>query len=247
MQAEYRYEYLFPRELDEAIKECPVFFVPTGLLEWHANHLPFGLDALKIHGICLRAAEKLGGGIVLPVNYFGTPGFSTYVGTLTYSEEILRPLFMAYMEQLKKIGAKVIALITGHYGDTQVNFIHEIGREFAAQNPDVTIIARAEYEGVTVDGEVPADHGGKWETSMFMHLFPERLRMSEYASIIDNMKRYENAPFDYHKESANWDFGEDVSKLASAELGRKAVETITDLLVADIRKVVGGSLRGLRK
>jgi len=238
MQTKYQYEYLFPQEFDEAIKKCPVFFVPTGLLEWHANHLPFGLDALKIHGICLRAAEKLDGGIVLPVNYFGTPGFSTYLGTLTYSEEILRPLFMAYMEQLKKVGAKVIALITGHYGHTQVDFIHEIGRDFTAANPDVTIISRAEYEGVLVDGEEPADHGGKWETSMFMHLFPERLRINDYVTVIDDMKRYENAPFDYHKESAHWDFRSDVSKTASAELGRKAVEAITDLLVADVRKAL---------
>ena len=238
MQKEYRYEYLFPRDFDNAIKKCPVFFVPTGLLEWHAHHLPFGLDALKIHGICLRAAQKLGGGIVLPVNYFGTPGFSTYLGTLTYSEEILRPLFMAYMEQLKKVGAKVIALITGHYGKTQVDFIHGIGRDFAAANPDVTIIARPEYEGVTVDGDVPQDHGGKWETSMFMHLFPELLRMGEYTSVVDDMKRYENAPFDYHKETAHWDYGQDVSKLASAELGRKAVEAITDLLVADVRRAL---------
>jgi creatinine amidohydrolase len=87
---EFRYEYMFPADFLAAVKEMPVFLMPTGLLEWHGNHLPLGQDALKAYGICLETARKLGGGIVLPPNYYGRPGFSTYAGTLTYSEEIGR-------------------------------------------------------------------------------------------------------------------------------------------------------------
>ena len=178
MEFEYRYEFMFPKQFQEAVKKLPVFFVPTGLLEWHADHLPLGQDALKAYGICSKAAEKLGGGIVLPVNYFGCPGYSTYVGTLTYSEECLRPLFLEYMGQLKKVGAKVIVIITGHYGKCQVDFIKEVAQAFESENPEITVIARPEYEDVLVDGQVPGDHAGKWETSMFWHLYPENVKMN---------------------------------------------------------------------
>ena len=100
-----KYEEMTPEEFTEAVNKMPVFIVPTGLLEWHGNHLPLGQDTLKAYGICLQVARRLNGGIVLPPNYWGRPGFSTYVGTLTFSEGLVRSLFWELFEQLKKVGA----------------------------------------------------------------------------------------------------------------------------------------------
>lgn len=232
---ECRYEYMFPQDFLKAVNDMPVFIVPTGLLEWHANHLPLGQDTLKAYGICLETARKLGGGIVLPPNYFGRPGFSTYAGTLTYSEEALYPLFTEYMGQLKKAGARVIAIITGHYGDCQVDFIKKVAGDFAAANPDVAVIARPEYEDVIVDGERPADHAGKWESSMFWSLCPDSIRWETYRTRMNDMKVYENAPLDYFHESAVWEFKEDLRETSSVALGKKAVDIISDRIAADIR------------
>jgi len=232
---ECRYEYMFPDDFLAAVKEMPVFIVPTGLLEWHANHLPLGQDTLKAYGICLEVARKLGGGIVLPPNYYGRPGYSTYAGTLTYSEEAMYPLFYETMAQLKKAGAKVIAIITGHYGNCQVDFVKKAAGDFEAANPDVKVIARPEYEGVLVDGERPADHAGKWETSMFWSLYPDKIRWETYETKISGMKVYENAPLDYYKEGAVWEFKEDLRETSSVALGQKAVDAISDAIAAAIR------------
>jgi len=235
MKREYRYECLFPNQLRERIAGMPVVFVPTGLLEWHANHLPLGQDALKAHGICLKAAERLGGGVVMPPNYFGTPGYSTYLGTLTFSEACLEPLFLEYLEQLVKVGFKVIMLLTGHYGKTQVDFINGVAAKFRARNPDITLFARPEYEGVTVDGEAPGDHAGKWETSMFWYLHEELIDMASYDTVIDDMKTYPDARLDYYKEPARWDFRSDVRQASSKALGKKAVDAIVDLMMQDVK------------
>ena len=48
----YKYEEMFPSEFLAAVERMPVFIVPTGLLEWHADHLPLGQDTMKIYGIC---------------------------------------------------------------------------------------------------------------------------------------------------------------------------------------------------
>ncbi|MCL2665867.1 MAG: creatininase family protein [Defluviitaleaceae bacterium] len=235
---EVRYEYMYPPDFKEAVRRCPVFFIPTGLLEWHGNHLPLGQDTLKAYGLCLTAAKKLGGGIVLPPQYFGRPGFSTYTGTLTYTEEMLYQLFIELFGQLKKAGAKVIVLLTGHYGNCQVDFIKKTASDYSEKNPDVFIIARPEYEGVLIDGTVPADHAGKWETSMFWAMYPEYVRWETYETIMSDMKIYKNAPLDYFQENELWDFGEDLRELSSVALGKRAIEAITEKLVIDIKEAL---------
>ena len=68
--------------------------------------------------------------------------------------------------------------------------------------------------------------------------FIPRERKNEYRTVIDDMKCYENAPLDYYKESAHWDFNADLTQISSPELGEKAIGVITDKLVADIKKAL---------
>ena len=230
MQRTYKYEEMLPGEFLAAVERMPVFIVPTGLLEWHGNHLPFGQDALKSYGLCLETARKLGGGIVLPPNYWGRPGYSSYVGTLTFSEEALRPLFLEIFQQLQKVGARVVLLVTGHYGPCQVDFVKAVAREYMARGTGLRIIAQPEYEGVRVDGEQPADHAGKWETSLFWHLYPELTHMDRFRPDAMQVPQYENPPHDHYGEQADWEWDEDLRETASPELGRRAVDAITDHL-----------------
>ncbi|MBR5545929.1 MAG: creatininase family protein [Clostridia bacterium] len=105
MQRTFRYEEMLPDEFLHAVEEMPVFIVPTGLLEWHADHLPLGQDALKAHGICEAIVRNLGGGIVLPPNYYGRPGYASYVGTLTFSEKCLTLLFAGKLFLFIRLGS----------------------------------------------------------------------------------------------------------------------------------------------
>lgn len=230
----YKYEEMLPDQFLEAVRQMPVFFIPTGLLEWHGDHLPLGQDTLKAYGICLRTAEKLGGGIVLPPNYYGRPGFSRYTGTLTFSEACLDLLFSELFEQLEKVGAKVIVLLTGHYGPCQVDFIKKVADDYRQQHPKIRIIAQPEYEGVRVDGMIPADHAGKWETSMFWHLYPELTHMEYFKLQPGKLPLYPDPPQDYYKESADWTWADDLRETASRQLGEKCVEIMAEHLVRQI-------------
>jgi creatinine amidohydrolase len=223
----YKYEEMFPDEFLQAIEKCPVFFIPTGLLEWHGDHLPLGQDSMKAYGICLRSAEKLGGGIVLPANYIGRPGYSSFTGTLTYSEALVNLLFTEMFGQLKKVGAQVIVLVTGHYGPLQVDCVKRAAENFTKENPQISIIAGPEYEDVDVDGHVPADHAGLWETSMFWHFYPDLVRMDRLNDTPEPMKIYNSPPNDYYKESSDWSWSNPVAD-SSPELGKKAVDIIAE-------------------
>jgi len=233
------YEKMTPEEFMKAVNRMPVFIVPTGLLEWHGDHLPLGQDALKAYGICLRIARKLGGGIVLPPNYWGRPGFSSYVGTLTFSESLIRSLFWELFEQLRKVGAKVILVVTGHYGPVQVNCLKRIAEEFNKRHHDVSVTVTPEYEGVIINGEVPADHAGKWETSMFWYMYPELVQMDKFKAGKMEVHTYPNPPQNCYHESSVWEWKEDLRKKASPQLGEKAVNLIVDHLVSVIKEKLG--------
>lgn len=232
----FKYEEMTPSEFLEAVEKMPVFILPTGLLEWHGEHLPLGQDALKAYGICLRVAERLDGGIVLPPNYWGRPGFSTYVGTLTFSEGLVRSLFWELFEQLRKVGAKVILVVTGHYGPCQVNCLKGVAEDFNRCYPDVRAIVQPEYEGVEVDGEVPADHAGKWETSMFWSLYPSLTRIEKFEPGRVEVHSYRDAPYNYYRESPIWEWKEDLRRVASPELGERAIELIVSHLVELVKQ-----------
>jgi len=235
MSAPYRYEEMLPAQFEAALEKMPVMILPCGLLEWHGDHLPLGQDGLKAHGICCAAAEALGGGIVLPVNWWGRPGFSNFVGTLTFSEEALRPLFTEIFEQLVKVGARVILLVTGHYGDTQVNFVKSVAADFAGRHPDVRVIAQPEYEGVEIDGEQPANHAGKWETSMFSYLYPDLTHMENFRVGKETVSSYEDRPYTEFRCSPEREWTEDLRETASPELGKRCIDVIARHLAGKVR------------
>ena len=67
---EVQFKNLLPREFKQRFEACPLAYLPIGSLEWHGEHLCFGVDTVKVEAICQQAARK-GGGIVLPGLFLG--------------------------------------------------------------------------------------------------------------------------------------------------------------------------------
>jgi len=232
---EFRAERMTPAELKEALDRFPVVILPTGILEWHADHLPLGLDALKIYGIAERVAQRTGA-VLLPLQWFGVVGFDEMRGTITFSKELVKRVAKEFFENIEKWGARVIVLLTGHYGPYQVSTVKEAAAEYMAGH-DVRIIAQPEYEGVTMpDGETPADHAGKYETSMALALFPELVRMDEFKQELEIPADYPHRSnaWDFHSPTGTWRFNQDLREVASAQLGEQAIGLIVERVGARI-------------
>ena len=69
--AKVQFEEMFPWEFAQALAEVPICYLPIGVLEWHGEHNALGLDAIKAHAICTRAAQ-ISGGVVVPPLYWAT-------------------------------------------------------------------------------------------------------------------------------------------------------------------------------
>ena len=73
-----QWERMLPAEFRAALAALPVVFLPLGTVEWHGEHNALGLDALKAHELCVRAAHCAGGGVVHPPLYGGMGGLDMY-------------------------------------------------------------------------------------------------------------------------------------------------------------------------
>ena len=227
MAKKHKMEEMTPQEFGAAVSRRPVFILATGILEWHGNHLPLGTDALKMRGIAERLAQE-SDAILLPQNWFGVVGFDEMLGTITFSKRLVKEILAEFFENLEKLGAKLIVLLTGHYGPYQVETITEAAAEYVERSA-VRIIAQPEYEGVDFS-EFPCapDHADKYETSLMMALYPDLVQMDKYTGELQIPHEYEyrENPWGYQSPSGTWRFEPDLREKASPELGERLLRAI---------------------
>ena len=126
---EVRLEYMLPRQIDAIQEQCATVFQPLGTIEWHGLHSVVGVDALKAHALCVRAARK-GGGLVCPPLYGGVGGLKQpHTFVMDEEENIFANLTRPWIEQLcremARDGFKAIIMLTGHYGAAQQIVVRE--------------------------------------------------------------------------------------------------------------------------
>ena len=183
---ERRFENLLPDVIQAEKERVPVIYVPVGSLEWHGWHMATGNDAIKVHEICLEAAETTGG-LVLPALFFGTGGgHYDYPTSIMVSEAALRPLLQEVLQRLADLGYRVIVCITGHYPGEQVDLVKSAAASVSAP-AGTTVLALAEHEAYTLERR--ADHAGKWETSILAALRPDLVDMQQFTKHADDPLR----------------------------------------------------------
>jgi len=233
---ERRYEQLYGDELFALMRERPLAWLPLGILEHHGGHLPWGLDGLKAHGVCLRMAERLGG-VVLPAHHLaGIHGDcraedetawrrrQAAIGDLLYREETFRTYLLETFDGLANVGFRVIVAYTGHYPEVQTRLLREAAESFSAAGAAVVI----PFWEPLACGE--GDHGGKWETSIYLALAPDAVRL-------DAVREDRTGQPGFYR-------GQDVRAQASAALGQEALARVEAYLAeAVVRAFAEGTER----
>ena len=59
-----------PKALKQIIVEKPLLLIPIGTVEWHADHLPLGVDSLLSAALCEEVSGQTGC-VVAPMLYCG--------------------------------------------------------------------------------------------------------------------------------------------------------------------------------
>jgi creatinine amidohydrolase len=224
-QSFLRFEESSPGEVAERIESAPVAYVPLGALEWHGEHGPLGLDGVKAHHICERAAERTGG-VVFPALFWGAFDTMPFPFTFHFEREYLKPVVEQLLMQLSDWGFEVIVLLTGHYPPTQIEMLRDACRSLNAQGRALSL--GTPEMGFATDIHYFGDHAGMWESSIMMAIQPEWVDLSAMPrglSAVERLTRYGT-------------MGQDPASRASADKGRMAIDHIVGGLSNVVHRVM---------
>ena len=142
----WRYEFMRPADLREAVQTLPVAWLVLSPLEWHGEALSFGCDPAIGQKTCERAWE-LAGGVLIPTLYIGTgtnyktfepdKGLTDYWEMEIISHErhpgslFVRPITLElvlrdYLHFLQREGFKLCVVVTGHGAIEHLQVIDEV-------------------------------------------------------------------------------------------------------------------------
>ncbi|MEI8242982.1 MAG: creatininase family protein [bacterium] len=122
-----RYELMRPPQIRQAIAERWPVVLPLGVLEYHGDHLPVGMDTLAVVK-ALELLEQERPLVILPAFYYGAASYAVEPpegkGTVHVDAEHLQPVARDLFRSLLRIGFRNI-----HF------FIHHQSENFAAGMP----------------------------------------------------------------------------------------------------------------
>jgi len=189
---EVRWERMFPDELEQAFKACPVVYFTYGLCEPHGPHNTLGLDELKAHAIACQVARH-SGGIVAPADYWHIHEIGLYAA---WSEEAVgRPprawlTAMPPWQHFKNVcyhiraadalGFHAAILLTGHYGPNweDLKELVRLLQPYVGTRLYGLPEFESNYKGFSGDGTQTGDHAGKVETSLLWAVEPDCVDVS---------------------------------------------------------------------
>jgi len=168
----------------ENIRE-QIVVINTGHTEQHGYHLPLSTDSLIVEAIAQGLQERLGDEILsLPVWPYGVSTHTRqFPGTLNIGGRVFEDYFLAIVQKLFKLGARMIYFSNGHGGNHShlVNIIKAAGERF----PDTFIATEwlhttgAALEEIRESKLGGMGHGGELETSYILYLRPDLVHMEQ--------------------------------------------------------------------
>lgn len=261
-----QFEEMFPWQVAQALAEAPIGYLPLGVLEWHGEHNAVGLDAIKAHAVCVRAAQQ-SGGVVVPPLYWATDwreelqGGEYLTGGVEHGERYhvpgsmfwIRPetfhnLLLDIYEAMRRRGFRVIVVIAGHWAPDTLPVIRASGEEFLARHPDIKWAVWTDQE-VVPDMHYPHEHAAGGETSLLMAIRPDLVDLAKtfetdgvltayYAGQPQHLRRRHETRYKYIGVLTVEEGSNDPELTASVERGQLLLETISRRIAKRARKLL---------
>ncbi len=152
-----------------ASRGAALLFVPLGSTEQHGPHLPLSTDTDIAVAWCEALAAGRSDAVIAPPLPYGSSGeHAGFAGTISIGQEALQAVLIELARSASD-SFDTIVFVSGHGGNTvplrkAVTTLREEGRRVAALMPRL--------EGADA-------HAGHTETSIMLHLHPERVRMDQ--------------------------------------------------------------------
>jgi creatinine amidohydrolase len=182
------------KEVGDYLKSDQRLIIPIGTCEQHGPHLPLNTDIL----VAERVADYLSDEteiLVAPTLNYGVnlPCDSGYAGTCSVTRELLRNFLASVMSWWREQGFTRFFLLSAHGDPHHVEALRTIDPEV------VQVLELFDFDMKAVlEKQKGARHACEAETSVMMHLYPEKVRK---AKIVDfEMPFTEFKPYFLHEK-----------------------------------------------
>jgi creatinine amidohydrolase len=251
-----RYEELTWLEIRETIARQPVVLLPFGTVEDHGYHLPINTDNVIVEAICLEAAHRAPGEmLVMPLISYGLDEHHMdFPGTISVDMHALLHYVAAVAASPARHGFTHILVVNGHGSNAPIadlvarQVVLETGIICGAMSPNAAIdttLSEATLSEMRRSAPGGIAHAGEYETAMMLYLRPDLVQMDRAVREIGQLKlQYFN--WDHPEPSIlSWqDWWSRMSEsgvcgdptVATAEFGRAVFETTVDNFVQFVRE-----------
>ena len=175
-----------PEAAAVAAREERVAILPLGSTEQHGPHLPLDVDTRITAAMCEAAAREVADevGVVIapPLSVGISEHHMGFAGSLTLSPETFTAAVYEIGASLVRQGFDRLVLVNGHAGNAgAMQLVASRLRLEAGARLVVFLhewsLAREAFRGVRESGPGGAAHACEYETSVYLHLRPEGVRM----------------------------------------------------------------------
>lgn len=233
-------------EIAEQFRRHPLVIFPAGSVEQHGPHLPTGTDIFAANVISHAVAERTDG-LVLPASPIGvTPMHMPFEGTITLSPETYMRVVTEICASTAKHGARYLVILNWHEGNIPAL---AIAAEALHREHGMTVVTvqacyvAADLYGPTCNG---LTHGGEIEALAVLAHRPDLVHLDRidhgsdhaHGSHMDRLRRtrsYQPVLTDIRDIAPTGWYGSPQS--ASAEKGRRMLDTIADAIAAETTEI----------
>jgi creatinine amidohydrolase len=192
--AEYRYNRLTWPEVNEAIARQPLVILPTASTEQHGHHLPIDVDVFLAESVCLEVGRRAEGNVLVlpPIAYGLNLHHIDFPGTIHIEPEVFIAFCLNITKSVAYHGFQKILLVNGHGSNAPL--IDIVARRTVLETQSLCFatgyffFAWEAFHKVR-ESEIIA-HADEFETSLYLHLAPDRVQMDKAVKDDDRMGRY---------------------------------------------------------
>lgn len=223
----YALDELTWREVARAIVRDPRLILPVGALEQHGPHLPLGTNTFIAAQVASDLSEDLG---ILRAPTFaygvGLPQNHPFSGTAALRRKTFHRAVNELLASWEDHGFREFVIVTAHRYEPHVDaLLMALTTESLTTVVDLYAIDVSDIIEVSPE----AEHAGEVETSLLLHLAPDRVRtgmIADYLLAPGALRRYVRGRVPTPPPSSEGAVGR--PSRASAETGRRIYERYVD-------------------
>jgi creatinine amidohydrolase len=201
----------------------PRLIFPVGALEQHGPHLPLGTNTFIADRVADELSSELGilRAPTLPYGV-GLPAQQPFAGTATMRRKTFHRAVNELLAGWEDHGFREFIILTAHRYEPHLDaLLMALTTEAVTTVIDLYAIDVADI----LDAHPEAEHGGEVETSLLLHLAPERVRPEQIADYLPDpgtLRRYVRGRVPTPPPGSAGTVGR--PSRASAEIGRRLYE-----------------------